>query len=620
MKQYTYDALVVGTGAAGYNTACRLAEFGVSVAIITEGKDCGTSRNTGSDKQTYYKLGLSGDTPDSIENMAQTLFSGGSCDGDTALVESALSSRAFLHLCELGVGFPTNRYGEYVGYKTDHDPFARATSVGPLTSKYMTEALEAKAKKLGIPIYDDTLAVDILKDGNTVCGLLCVKKNGKFVSFRAPNVVLCTGGPAGIYEDSVYSACHTGSTSLALRAGAKTQNMTEWQYGIASISPHWNVSGTYMQVLPRFVSKGDDGVEHEFLLDFFHDPYTALSMVFLKGYQWPFDSKKVQNGSSVIDLLVYRERVQKGRRVYLDFTKNPFGLHTIEYEKLSKEAYTYLKNADACFGDPISRLSKMNAPAVELYRTKGVDLACAPLEIAVCAQHHNGGISVDLWWQTCVEGLFAAGECAGTHGVTRPGGAALNAGQVGSLRAAQFIAKNTGAQVSKSAFAEILKTAVQENQITADAVEEAIARAKRRMSDCAGAIRNPSAMESALSKNQNELQNLKPGKVKGYRVFKLRDTLITQCAVLSAMLDFSKTVGKTRGSALYTDENGALREGLDELFRFTEDTGEFHDKIQETTLSKHGVSCTWRPVREIPKRVDVFETVWRTFREDQNIH
>lgn len=34
-------------------------------------------------------------------------------------------------------------------------------------------------------------------------------------------------------------------------------------------------------------------------------------MLFLKGYQWPFDSKKMMHGSSVIDLLVYRERVLK---------------------------------------------------------------------------------------------------------------------------------------------------------------------------------------------------------------------------------------------------------------------------------------------------------------------
>ncbi len=70
---------------------------------------------------------------------------------------------------------------------------------------------------------------------------------------------MSTGGPAGIYADSVYPECHTGTSSLALLAGAKAQNLTEWQYGLASVNPRWNVSGTYMQVLPRFVSIDENG-------------------------------------------------------------------------------------------------------------------------------------------------------------------------------------------------------------------------------------------------------------------------------------------------------------------------------------------------------------------------
>lgn len=69
-----------------------------------------------------------------------------------------------------------------------------------------------------------------------------------------------------------------------------------------------------------------------------------------------------------------------------------------------------------------------------------MDLKTQRLEVAVCAQHNNGGLSVDSWWQTNIEGLFAVGEVAGTHGVYRPGGSALNAGQAGSSRAAEYIA------------------------------------------------------------------------------------------------------------------------------------------------------------------------------------
>ena len=134
---------VVGSGAAGYGTADALYEAGVrDILIVTEGRLMGTSRNTGSDKQTYYKLNMAGGIPDSVYDMARSLMRGGSMHGDIALSDAALSARAFFKLVNLGVPFPMNEYGEYVGYQTDHDTTTRATSAGPLTSKYMTEALE----------------------------------------------------------------------------------------------------------------------------------------------------------------------------------------------------------------------------------------------------------------------------------------------------------------------------------------------------------------------------------------------------------------------------------------------------------------------------------------------
>ena len=632
MKIYEYEAIVIGTGAAGYNAACRLKQFGKNVAIVTEATGCGTSRNTGSDKQTYYKLGLGGDSPDSVYKMAENLFAGGSVDGDNALCEAALSVRSFMNLCELGVAFPVNRYGEYVGYKTDHDPYARATSAGPLTSKFMTEALQKNADKLGVPVYSGYLGVEILKHNDAVCGLLCLEKSsGDLVAFKCADIVMCTGGPAGIYADSVYPECHTGTTSLALLAGAKAQNLTEWQYGLASINPRWNVSGTYMQVLPRFVSVAENGNEYEFLADYFEDKYEALSMVFLKGYQWPFDSKKVLSGSSVIDLLVYRECVLKNRRVYLDFTRNPFGMDLIEYDKLSDEAFEYLSKAEATFGTPIERLSKMNTPAIELYKGKGLDITKEYLEIALCAQHNNGGIAVDMWWQTAVKGLFCAGECAGTHGITRPGGSALNAGQVGSLRAAQYIGRNGNELIEDSVFEKILSDTKNKYDYNnksfrdiSDNIKTYIKGAQRRMSDNAAAIRNSEGLKCALDSANAEIAALSKcfvkDKSKIYLYYKLKDILYTQSAVVTAMIDYSKTVGDTRGSSLYFDENGKLRDGLEEIFRFTEEKGDTRSKIQETVLTENGFVSSWRDVRPIPQNDDFFENIWRQYRENGNIY
>lgn len=629
MNYLSYDAIVIGTGAAGYNAACRIAQDGrKSVCIVTENVNFGTSRNTGSDKQTYYKLGLGGSSPDSVRQMADDLFAGGAVDGDNALCEAALSTRCFLNLAELGVPFPQNRYGEYVGYKTDHDPYARATSAGPLTSKFMTEALQKQAEKLDIPVYDKMLAVEILKDENGVCGLLCLDLNteNEYRIFRCAHIVLATGGPAGIYADSVYPTCHTGSTGLALAAGASLQNMTEWQYGLASTDPRWNVSGTYMQVLPRFVSVDENGTEREFLLDYFQDPYEALSAVFLKGYQWPFDSRKVLTGSSVIDLLVYRETVLHGRKVYLDYRTNPFGLSELDFTKLSAEAYEYLYKADACFGTPIERLAKMNTPAIELYRSKGVELTTDLLEIALCAQHNNGGIAVDLWWQTNISGLYAAGECAGTHGISRPGGSALNAGQVGSLRAAQHISASRRPLPSNDRFRQIASTALQKHQHLCQNLQNnslnaatLTLAARRRMSDCGAAIRNVKAMEAAVCEIQLLLNDIQVGG-SAESVYKLRDLLLTQLATLTAMIDYAKTTDGTRGSSLLYDASGNLRKGLDELFRFRAESGKAGNNIQQVALTPQGCKTLWRPVRPMPADDDVFETVWRRYREDQNIY
>ena len=75
-----YDALIIGSGAAGLNAADSLYELGVTnIAILTEGLYSSTSINTGSDKQTYYKISTTGDQSDSVYDMARTYIS---CGGD----------------------------------------------------------------------------------------------------------------------------------------------------------------------------------------------------------------------------------------------------------------------------------------------------------------------------------------------------------------------------------------------------------------------------------------------------------------------------------------------------------------------------------------------------------
>jgi succinate dehydrogenase/fumarate reductase flavoprotein subunit len=143
--------------------------------------------------------------------------------------------------------------------------------------------------------------------------------------FNCTNIIFAVGGPAGMYLTSVYPESQTGSSGIAFEAGAKGINLTESQFGIASIKFRWNLSGTYQQVIPRYVSTNQDGSdEREFLDEYFDTAGSMMDAIFLKGYQWPFDPRKIKNyGSSLIDILVHNETQIKGRRVFLDFMSNP---------------------------------------------------------------------------------------------------------------------------------------------------------------------------------------------------------------------------------------------------------------------------------------------------------
>ncbi|MFQ7752697.1 MAG: FAD-binding protein [Acutalibacteraceae bacterium] len=620
------DTAVVGTGCAGYNAADSLYDLGrTDTAIFTEGIGCGTSRNTGSDKQTYYKLSLASDGMDSIRELAQTLFDGGGVHGDTALAEAAGSVRCFMKLVNLGVPFPTNRFGEYVGYKTDHDPRQRATSAGPLTSRFMTEALERSVRDKGIPIFDGMQAVRLVIFQDKLCGMICLDtRRMEFVSVCCNHLILATGGPAGVYADSVYPHGQIGASGLAVAAGAVCSNLHAWQYGLASLKFRWNVSGTYQQVLPRYISVDQKGGEREFLPDYFETPEQALDNVFLKGYQWPFDAQRC-GGSSRIDLIVRHEIKDLGRRVFLDYRRNPTGLAR-GMQGLGKEAFRYLERSGVLGGTPVERLEKMNPEAVALYRRHGIDLYRERLEIGVCAQHHNGGIAVDSHWESSIPGLFAVGEAAGTFGDYRPGGAALNAAQVGALRAAEHIA-DVGrrglpdASASAKAFRQALGALLEQAEgcmCRKDGPDPRafLAGLQCEMSRHAALLRAP----EEIARLRMELEKGCSSYFQWMRIRSVRelpallrggDTLLTQCAVLAAMQE--SCVAGSRGSALVLDPNGTPVPGLPEL-RFLPKKTERNEAVLLTHWDGKVFRNTYRSVRPIPQTDDWFETVWGDYR------
>jgi len=650
---YSLNTIIIGSGAASLSAAVNLVEMGQSdIAIVTDQWGGGTSNNTGSDKQTYYKLSLAGEMADSPRDMAKDLFNGGCMHGDIALCEAQNSVQAFLNLVRLGVPFPHDRYGAFVGYKTDHDPRQRATSAGPLTSHLMFAALAREVRAKNIPLFDQHQIIGLLTDENSnqkkVIGALALNKkrlqedNFGLVVFNARNVILGTGGPAGIYKTSVYPESQLGSSGLAFEIGAIGNNLTEWQYGLASIKFRWNLSGTYQQVIPRYVSTDPaGGDEREFLNDYFPDMGTLATAIFLKGYQWPFDPRKVMNyGSSLIDILVYQETVINGRRVFLDFQRNPSGAGVLEdfsFDLLGAEAYTYLEKSGALFGTPIERLSKMNQPAIDLYRTHGIDISREYLEIAVCAQHNNGGLKGNIWWESNIQHLFPVGEVNGTHGVYRPGGSALNSGQVGALRAALFISKRYNQPpADRDNFLDLVlpqleqkyekvKQAVNSNTNDESFHSNVRDEIQQRMSEAGAHIRSLEKIQQATTEAWALYGRLKTNiSVTSVQelpmLFRNMDLCLTHAIYLEAMLEYLTKDGKSRGSYLVMEPSGdkpCAQLGDHWKFSLTETDALMNQKILEISLDKNGrVNKDWVEIRPIPDEDIWFENVWNEYLKD----
>ncbi|MSU90366.1 FAD-binding protein [Rhodobacteraceae bacterium 2CG4] len=594
LPAYRTGALVVGSGAAGLRAAVELKRRGVEVTIVSQSAWGGTSACSGSDKQTLHTANTA-DRGDNFQDMARAIGAGGAMDADTAYVEAVGSPRAMASLQYLGLPLPQERLGGILRYQTDHDEIGRATSCGPRTSRLMVKVLGAEAIRLGVPFFNQTTGVRILTGADGAEGLLAVRSKARgtdnpygLVLFLAPVLVLAAGGPGELYRDSVFPNGCFGSLGLALEAGLELANITESQFGIGTRREGfpWNLSGTYVQVIPHIYSVDADGAEHHFLADYYRTTQEMASNVFRKGYQWPFHASRMLDfGSSLVDLAIFREG-ERGRKVFMDFNRNPLPVpddRPFALDRLDDDVRSYLTNAGASQDTPIARLRHMNPLAIELYRRYKIDIATAPLEFAVNNQHMNGGVAVDVWGRSNVGGIYAVGEAAGTHGVTRPGGSALNAGQVFGTRAAEHIAASgraarpcrTGAGGIPEAVSAVLALARPGSRLTLRGLREEI---QARMSEHAGILCVPDAVRAARAgaralSGRIRSEGIAPDRPSEFaRLVQWWQMALASEAVLAALDFYIARGGGSRGARAIRDPGGdavpRARSGSLEAYRF----------------------------------------------------
>jgi succinate dehydrogenase / fumarate reductase, flavoprotein subunit len=620
------EALVLGSGAAGLRAAVEMKRRNVDVVIASQSAFGGTSACSGSDKQTLHTANSAG-RGDDFRALADAVAAGGAMDEDTAYIEAVGSVRALASLQFMGLPLPQDRLGGILRYQTDHDEVGRATSCGPRTSRLMVQVLTREAIHLGIPIFNHATGVRLLiasGEKRRIIGVLAMVPKRRtpenpygLAAFLSDSVVIATGGPGELYRESVYPRHCFGSLGLALEAGIEAVNLTESQFGISTPRNNfpWNLSGTYVQCMPYIFSHDARGNEHNFLADYYRTTQELASNIFRKGYQWPFHATRMlEFGSSLLDLAVFRES-QAGRKVFMDFNRNPLPVPSdaeFSLDRLDDDVRAYLSNSGALLAQPIDRLRKMNPLSIELYKRYKYHITQDPLEFAINNQHMNGGLAVDTWGATNLEGCYAVGESAGTHGVTRPGGAALNAGQVFGTRCAEHVAakrkhhEKAGAEkvLIEEAVANTLQSLQANSTLKAVAIQKDV---QDRMSDHAAILCNIADVRAAVDAARGLNETIRQegvafdGANEALRALQWRQMAIASEAVLTSLAFYLERGGGSRGARAVCSPDGdrvpQARSGSLENLRFIPERDK--DRGEQIRVRLEGTSfvCEARPIR-----------------------
>ncbi|MEP6462142.1 MAG: fumarate reductase/succinate dehydrogenase flavoprotein subunit [Frankiaceae bacterium] len=377
--------------------------------------------------------------------------------------------------------------------------YARLAHVGDRTGLEMIRTLQQHAVSLGIDVYMECTVRRLLKDGDAISGAVAYwRESGTFVLFRAPAVVLATGGIGKSYKVTSNSWEYTGDGhSLALWAGSSLVNMEFVQFHPTGMVWPPSVKG----ILVTESVRGDGGVlrnseGRRFMFDYIPDFFRAETAdTEEEGDRWYEDKRNNRRPPELLPrdevARAINSEVKAGRG-------SPHG--GVFLDIASRRTPEYIQK----------RLPSMYHQFKELAE---VDITAEAMEVGPTCHYVMGGVEVDPDTQAAVgvPGLYAAGEVAGgMHGANRLGGNSLGDllvfGKRAGNAAAEYVAglRQRPAAADRDVQAIVREALLPLDLANAAGVEKAEnayelqVELQNTMHDLVGIIRTSSELERAL--------------------------------------------------------------------------------------------------------------------------
>ena len=378
---YDVDVLVIGGGGAGSSAAVMAHENGANVMIVTKLRigDANTMMAEGG-------IQAADKANDSPAQHYLDAFGGGHYAAVPELLRKLVMDGpgAVKWLNELGVEFDKAEDGTMITTHGGGTSRKRMHAAADYSGAEIMRTLRDEVWNREIPVVDFTAAIELILDenGHAAGAVLLNMETGKHLIARAKTVIISTGGAGRLHYQGFPTSNHYGATAdgliLGYRAGVPLLYADTLQYHPTGAAYPLQIYGALVTEKVRSMGAMLINAEGE-------------------AFMHPLETRDVSAAS------IIRECKARGK-----------GVTTPE----GQAVWLDTPMIDMIHGK--GTLEKRLPAMLRMFLKYGIDMREVPILVYPTLHYQNGGLRVNDQCESCVPGLFVAGEAVGgIHGRNR---------------------------------------------------------------------------------------------------------------------------------------------------------------------------------------------------------
>ncbi len=502
-----HEIVIVGAGLAGLRAA-EVSSETADVGVVS--KVYPVRSHTVSATGAVHISPAPGENPE--EYMKETIKGGDYLnDQDAVEVMAEEGFPELIRLEDMGIVFHRNIDGTILRSSPGGMTTRTATIVSSGWAQELVCTLQEQLLKKRVTFYNEFFATSLLVQDGICRGITAYDiKDGEFYVIRSKAVIVATGGWGRVYPVTSNSHICTGDgTAIAFRAGAYLKDMEFIQFHPTVLYG----SGILISEVARVLGGYLRNAQGERFMEKYAPHFREIAPrdVVSQGMQ-----KEINEGRGI-----------EGKYIGLDIRK-------LKRSWRRAMNVPFFKQRFDAFAD-----------LAQTFAFVDIDKDLVPV---IPGEHFTmGGIKTDIWGETNIKGLFAAGECActGVQGANREGANALTEcvifGRRAGLQASKYV---KGAKLLDYPKGQVKKEYNKiENLLKSEGsyeVSEIKKDLQATMWKTAGLFRNQEDLEKGLKKVAELKQKFKEINIGDDS--KIYNTALIYALELESLLDLSECI------------------------------------------------------------------------------